>query len=60
MIPWEKGKSKILEIGPISGVETKKNKKKMAKKPFSLTYVVYDEEDGIIGWLMALTSLSPV
>ena len=59
MIPWEKRKSKNLKIGPISGVQHKKQEK-MAKKPFSLTYVVYDEEDGIIGWLMALTSLSPV
>ena len=59
MIPWEKGKSKNLKISTISGVQHKKQEK-MAKKYFSLTYVVYDEEDGIIGWLMALTSLSPV
>lgn len=32
----------------------------MAKKPFSLTYILYNEEDGIFGWLMALMSLAPV
>ena len=33
---------------------------KMTKVPFSLTYIQYDKEDGIVGWVMALVSLAPV
>lgn len=33
---------------------------RMVLKPFSLTYILYDEEDGLFGWLMALMSLAPV
>ena len=32
----------------------------MAKKPFSLTYIQYEEDDGLFGWIMALMSLAPV
>ena len=32
----------------------------MVLKPFSLTYILYDKEDGLFGWLMALMSLAPV
>lgn len=32
----------------------------MVPKPFSLTHIVYDSEDGLFGWIMALMSLSPV
>ncbi|CBK20784.2 uncharacterized protein [Blastocystis hominis] len=32
----------------------------MTKVPFSLTYIQYDKEDGIVGWVMALVSLTPV
>ena len=34
--------------------------KSMAQGPFKLTYIVYDHDDGIWGWLMALMSLAPV
>ena len=33
---------------------------KMAKRPFSLTYILYEEGDGLFGWIMALMSLAPV
>ena len=36
------------------------NQFKMTKVPFSLTYIQYDKEDGIVGWVMALVSLTPV
>ena len=32
----------------------------MVRGPFKLTYIVYDHEDGLWGWLMALMSLAPV
>ena len=32
----------------------------MSKKPFSLTYILYEEDSGLLGWLMALMSLAPV
>ena len=32
----------------------------MSKTPFALTYILYNKEDGVIGWIMALMSLTPV
>ncbi|KNB46442.1 dolichyldiphosphatase [Blastocystis sp. subtype 4] len=32
----------------------------MVPEPFSLTYIVYDKDDGLFGWIMALMSLAPV
>lgn len=32
----------------------------MVPEPFSLTYIVYDKDDGLFGWIIALMSLSPV
>ena len=43
-----------------SGVSFFPNQFKMTKVPFSLTYIQYDKEDGIVGWVMALVSLTPV
>ena len=32
----------------------------MVQGPFKLTYIVYDHDDGLLGWLIALMSLAPV
>lgn len=32
----------------------------MVREPFSLTYIVYDKDDGLFGWMIALMSLAPV
>ena len=42
-------------VSPVGGSHIR-----MVLKPFSLTYILYDEEDGLFGWLMALLSLAPV
>ena len=42
------------------GVSDTKSPFFMSKKPFALTYIEYDEESGVFGWVMALMSLSPV